>query len=124
MGQLGTKMRWLGTGDGYTVGGLAHWCPACQEMHHFAIEGYNSSGAKWTWDGNVESPSFTPSMNIRTNPPSDPHYQPDVSSSVCHYFLRSGRIMYLGDCTHSMKDQTVPLPELPEHMRDREAINV
>lgn len=118
MSQVGTKMRRVGSAEGYTAGGLAHWCPGCEEMHQFALDGKNSSGAQWTWDGNVEAPSFSPSMNIRTNAPDHPHYQPDACSSVCHYFVRAGRIEYLGDCTHAMKGQTVPLPVLPARLRD------
>ena len=34
--------------------------------------------------------SFSPSMNIRTNPPDHPHYQRDAASSVCHYVLQAG----------------------------------
>lgn len=122
MGQVGTKMRRIGSADGHTAGGLAHWCPACEEMHAFAIDGKNYNGAQWTWDGNVEYPTFTPSMNIRTDPrPTVPVGRPDAGwIDVCHYFLRAGVIEYLGDCTHAMKWQSVPLPELPEHLRDRE----
>lgn len=118
MGQLGSKLRRIGPSDGYTAGGLAHWCPACEQIHAFALDGKNSSGAQWTWDGNVEAPTFAPSMHIRTNSPDDPRYQPQACSSVCHYFLRAGIIEYLGDCTHAMKGQKVPLPQLPEYLRD------
>lgn len=106
MSRLGTKLRRLTTS-------LAHWCPACKRMHVFAVESPFRNGAQWKWDGNVELPTFTPSMNIRTNPPEDPHYQPQAMSSVCHYFLTKGVIQFLGDCTHAMKGQHVPLPELP-----------
>jgi hypothetical protein len=105
MGQVGTKLRRIGRLDGSVAGGLAHWCPACEEMHAFALDGKNASGAQWSWDGNVEAPTFTPSMHIKTGP-------------VCHYFLRAGTIQYLGDCTHAMKGQSVPLPDLPVHLRD------
>ena len=119
MGQVGSKMRRVDRSDGYTAGGLAHWCPACEGMHQFALDGKNSSGAQWTWDGNVEMPSFSPSMNIRVNMPDMRGYQPDAMNSVCHYFLKAGVIQYLGDCTHAMKGQNVPLPELPLQLTDR-----
>jgi hypothetical protein len=118
MGQVGSKMRRVGSADGYTAGGLGHWCPACQEMHVFALDGKNSSGAQWTWDGDVENPTFSPSMFIKTNAPDDPRYQPQAMSSACHYFLKGGVIQYLGDCTHGLKGQNVPLPVLPEYLRD------
>ena len=117
MGQVGSKMRRIGAPDGYTAGGLAHWCPACQEMHVFALDGKNASGAQWTWDDNIEAPTFSPSMNIRVNAPG-PRHQPDAASSTCHYFLRAGVIEFLGDCTHDMRGQKVALPPLPERLRD------
>lgn len=118
MAQIGSKMRRIGPADGYMAGGLGHWCPACEEMHAFALDGKNSRGAQWRWDGNVEFPTFTPSMNIITNPKNDKDHQPHLPTDVCHYFLRGGIIEYLGDCTHAMKGQKVPLPPLPEHLRD------
>lgn len=118
MGQAGRFLRRTGARDGHTAGGYSHWCPACEEMHQFATDGRNSSGAQWVFNGNPERPSFTPSMHIRINPPDHPHYQRDVASSVCHYFLRDGVIEYLSDCTHALRGQKVPLPELPPHLRD------
>lgn len=117
MGQLGTKLRRVGASEGFTTGGLAHYCPACESMHGFAIDGYNSSGAKWTWDGNVEAPTFTPSMHIKWGRQADPAC--DVDGGVCHYFVRAGMIEFLGDCTHAMKGMTVPIPELPLQYTDR-----
>lgn len=120
MGQLGAKLRRAGSADGYTAGGLVHYCPACNHMHQFAIDAYNSSGAKWTWDGNVEAPTFNPSMHIKVNTPDmGERYQPNAGSSCCHYFLRGGIIEFLPDCTHSLAGQKVPLPDLPLQYTDR-----
>lgn len=119
MGQVSAKLRSVGKDNGYGVGGYAHWCPGCEEMHAFAVDGYNSSGAKWSFDGDVDRPTFSPSMNIRVNAPDHPHYQPDAGSSVCHYFLKAGRLEFLGDSTHSLAGLTVDLPDLPEGLRDR-----
>lgn len=118
MGQVGTKMRRQGPADGYTVGGLAHWCPACESMHQFALDGKNSSGAQWTWDGQIENPTFTPSMLITINAASHPNHLVGEPTDVCHYFLRRGVIEYLADCTHGLKGQRVVLPPLPEHLKD------
>lgn len=49
-------------------------------------------------------------MNIRINTPDMAEHNACAGSSVCHYFLRNGQIQYLGDCTHAMRGQTVPLP--------------
>lgn len=118
MGQVGSKMRRVGASDGYKAGGLAHWCPACESMHAFALDGKNSNGAQWTWDGNVENPSFEPSMLITINAQSHPHHLVGEPTEVCHYFLRNGVIEYLGDCTHGLKGQRIVMPPLPDRLRD------
>jgi hypothetical protein len=114
MGQLSAKLRSV-------EGGFGHWCPACEEMHVFSVGAPNTSGAKWSFDGNVASPTFAPSMNIRTGPrPTVPVGRPDAGKiDVCHYFLKAGRDEYCGDCTHALRAQTVPLPDLPLHLTDR-----
>lgn len=114
MGQVGSKMRRVGSTDGYTAGGLSHWCPACGKMHAFALDGKNSSGAQWTWDGNVEFPTFRPSMLIRVY---GGERGTDVKE-ICHYILAAGIIDYCGDSTHALSGQSVPLPELPIHLKD------
>jgi hypothetical protein len=119
MGQVSRKLRNFGTA-GTKYRGFAHWCPGCEEMHVIATDGKNHSGAQWTFDGNLESPTFSPSINIRTGPrPTVPEGRPDASQiDVCHYFLKAGVIEYLGDCTHAMKGQRVPLPDLPASVAD------
>jgi hypothetical protein len=120
MGQVGKYLRRIGAGDGHTARGYAHWCPACQSMHAFAVDAPFSNGAKWTFDGNIERPSFSPSMNIRIGRYADPEFvDEDNLSSVCHYFLQGGVLKFCGDSTHALRGQSVPLPELPESLRDR-----
>lgn len=41
------------------------------------------------------------------------YYQPDIASTICHYFIKAGRIEFCGDCTHALKGQTVDLPDFP-----------
>lgn len=120
MSQQGRFLRRTGAAQGCTAGGYSHWCPACESMHHFATDGQQRNGARWSFDGNLEAPSFSPSMHIRTGRFADPSWK-DLDgqdlSSICHYFLRAGQIEYLGDCTHALKGQTVDLPELPLRYR-------
>lgn len=78
---------------------LLHWCPGCKSLHPINVEKPNSWNAQWLWDGNVEQPTFNPSINI---------------VGRCHYFIHGGQIKYQGDCTHSLAGQTVPLPPIPE----------
>lgn len=94
----------------HQVSTVTHWCPACKEPHDFAVELPFTNGAKWTFDGNHDKPTFSPSMLITIG--SDP-------PQVCHYFLREGIIEYLGDCTHELKGHKVPLPDIPAEIVGR-----
>lgn len=97
--------------------GFAHWCPGCEEMHHIAVTEPNHCGARWSFDGNVNAPTFSPSINIS----SPEHTFADgvkIPAERCHYFLKAGQLQFLGDCTHALAGKTVPLPELPPHTRD------
>ena len=108
MERLSSKLLRVGRSDGYSAdGALAHWCPACNELHPFAVDQPFANKARWSFDSNLNQPTFGPSMNIRTGPFPDGHLE------VCHYFLRRGQLQYLGDCTHELKGKTVPLPDLP-----------
>lgn len=91
----------------YYVPTIEHWCPACSEMHGYATEQPFRNGARWTFDGNFESPSFSPSMNISVGP------TPSGKVFRCHYFVTAGRIQYCGDCTHEMNGRTIDLPDIP-----------
>lgn len=92
----------------YAVPTHEHFCPACNHMHGFAVQTPFRNGARWSFNGDGERPTFSPSMNIAVGP------FPDGRTKRCHYFLTDGRIQYLGDCTHSMAGQTVECPEIPE----------
>lgn len=39
-------------------------------------------------------------------------YLDRLPPAVCHSFVRDGQIEFLGDCTHSLAGQTVPLPSV------------
>lgn len=106
MSQVSAKLRKI-------AGGYAHWCPGCEEMHQIAVETPQPNGARWTFDGNLDAPSFSPSVNISWGWPDQPQGQ-----GRCHYFIRSGEIQFCGDSTHALAGQTTPLPNLPAHLRD------
>jgi len=49
------------------VKGFMIFCPGCKCGHLFHIPPYkNSSGASWSFNGNLERPTFTPSMLVRS----------------------------------------------------------
>lgn len=97
------KLRRITQKDGYTAQGWVHWCPGCEHIHAFAVETPFGNGAHWSFDGNMDRPTFTPSMNI--------------GPSFCHYFLRDGRIQFLDDCRHNLRGQTLELPDIPAEDR-------
>lgn len=113
MGQVTSKLR---RGEGRYF----HWCPACEEMHQLP-DG-------WTFDGNLEAPTFSPSFKhsgmkkVTVNGEWTGEWVRDASGNpvpdVCHYILTAGQLQFCGDSTHALAGQTVPLPDLPEHVRD------
>lgn len=81
-------------------------CPACGNYHKFSPD-------RWAFNGDLERPTFSPSMLIKTGPmPGGTQWAGKIL--VCHSFVRDGRIEFLSDCTHSMAGQTVDLPAQDE----------
>lgn len=91
----------------YQASDSAGWefnCPGCGDPHRLTTQG---NGARWTFNANADSPTFTPSLitRYRCGDPEEP-------DRVCHLFIRDGKIEYLDDCTHGMAGQTVGMVEL------------
>jgi uncharacterized protein YlaI len=94
-------------------GCILFMCPACDHVHSLPIEGrYTGPHDKWTWNGNVDKPTFAPSVRAWYDRPA--HDGRPARTYVCHSFVREGRIEYLSDCTHRLAGQTVDLIPLPE----------
>ena len=104
---------------------LAFWCPGCEHpgdddqmqggLHMLAVSGH-APGPRWDFDGNLEAPTLSPSILTRTEHSRrrvDGELR-DVGLFVCHSFLVAGVFQFLGDCTHPLANQHVPMPELPE----------
>ena len=73
----------------------------------------------WSFDGNLEAPTLSPSILTRLTWSKAVEGMTDF---VCHSFLRGGVFEFLDDCTHQYKGQHVPLPDLPDwvlHDEDR-----
>ena len=84
-----------------------HWCPGCQEIHQLP---WPDRG--WTFDGNADRPTFTPSFKHQW------FRKPVATLETCHYVLTAGVLHFQSDCTHILAGQVVPLPELPPELRD------
>jgi hypothetical protein len=73
------------------------WCPACDDAVRI-----NST---WGWNGDLERPTFTPSILTR--------FTMQGQERVCHSFLTDGVWHFLGDCTHALAGQDAPMVDLP-----------
>lgn len=95
------------------------WCPAGMEPSP------HSGSHRWGFNGDLERPTFTPSILNRAGhhvggPNSDQCWcnvaeripgwknEPD-NCYLCHSFVTDGRIQFLGDCTHVLAGQAVDL---------------
>lgn len=105
---------------------LGFWCPGCEQLHVI-----NHGPGGWTWNASTERPTFTPSVLVRSG-----HYihgetpgncycdfaqrEPEAAKGCtwkcvrCHSYVTDGQIQFLGDSTHELAGQTVPLPDFPE----------
>ena len=58
----------------------------------------------WTWNGNTEAPTLTPSILTR--------WKGGDTEHRCHSFVTDGRVRFLSDCTHELAGQVVDLLEV------------
>jgi Family of unknown function (DUF6527) len=116
MSSLGKKLRSISGRDGQQQG-FVHWCPGCENAH--VIWTQNPGGPTWTWDGNTEAPTTTPSVRCFTTHDEEGELLPDNGQrTLCHYFLKAGNIEFCGDSPHKLGGQTVPLPDFPAERDD------
>lgn len=78
-------------------------CPGCKIDHGFTV-GEPKRGPedpRWEFNGSFELPTFTPSLLCNRSFP----------DSICHSFVIDGKIQFLGDCHHELRETTVELPD-------------
>lgn len=96
------------SGDDYSpIGILSAYCSACDFEHGFRVdlEGHgkwSEEQSPWTFDGNYDNPTFSPSMLANKN-------NIDKYHPICHSFLENGKWKYLKDSTHHLAEQTVDM---------------
>lgn len=93
--------------------GWNHWCPGCKQVHSIAVEKAFANGARWSFNGSEEAPTFEPSVKVHWTRPKS-HGELAGKEYVCHYFLRDGVIDFLSDSTHELAGKKVPLPDFPD----------
>ena len=77
---------------------LIFFCPGCKDEHSVPLN------KGWTFTGDMTHPTLSPSVHlfIKGND--------NIKSYVCHFFLVSGELQYLDDCTHKYAGKTLGLP--------------
>lgn len=91
-------------------------CPGCSRWHRIStrdanpyskyVNNYvNCSNPNWTFNGDLEKPTFSPSLRCSW------HEGEERKLCVCHSYIRDGKIEFLGDCTHFLAGKTVDLKE-------------
>lgn len=85
--------------------GYFHWCPACEQMHPLPD--------RWTFNGSLDRPSFTPSFKH--------NYifskNGKAVDKVCHYIITDGLIQFCPDSWH-LRSDIVAMPAIPAHLAD------
>lgn len=97
-------------------------CPGCGHRHTVVVGTPFRNGARWSFNGDMLRPTFTPSLHARSGhyadgtPPGECWLckRGSTACGVCHSFITDGRIQFLDDCTHALAGQIVDLPVLPE----------
>lgn len=108
-----------GTGDYKFI------CPGCGHEHIVNTKKPLHNGAIWGFNGNLDKPGFTPSVNIKTG-----HYvdgQPPADQCVCAededykgmcficpFVITDGIINFCGDCTHELSGKSVEMQDIKE----------
>jgi hypothetical protein len=98
-----------------------HWenyyfyCLGCKELHGFRTKAPPGDGATkiplWTFDGNVEQPSFTPSLRYLRHKGDYPGCRPH-----CRTIVTAGKIQFCSDCEHELAGKTLDMPRIEEHL--------
>jgi hypothetical protein len=91
---------------------VAFHCDGCESAHVIPITGPHA----WGWNGSMDAPTLTPSILVTypANPEALEEFKEWRTERRCHSFVTNGQIQFLGDCTHKLANQTVPIPDWGE----------
>lgn len=115
------KLRQINNDDG-SLYGYSFKCPGCGHYHDINTEKPRSNGAQWKFNGDINNPTFQPSVNTAYGHFVDGQPQPPdcflcnegmQSCGRCHFFIIDGKIHFCSDCTHHLNGvQNVELPDI------------
>lgn len=91
-------------------------CPGCGRSHILPVTGERG----WSFNRDLDRPTFSPSiLNKGSRFPTDEETarimageKIDIEKTICHSFVRDGKIEFLNDCTHALAGKTVDLCEV------------
>jgi hypothetical protein len=89
---------------GCVAGARDNGYPGYEGLHMLPVNSPNIGKPSWDFDGNFDLPTLSPSILTKGG----------YLKGVCHSFLKEGIFQFLSDCDHPLKDQFVPIPDLPE----------
>lgn len=98
------KIRQITHEDGRVQ--MLYNCPGCGYEHAFSPNVHK-------FNNDFNSPTVTPSL-LNSNP---------QQYRTCHSFITNGRIQFCEDSWHTLKGQTVDLPDYPEGTVQNTIIN-
>lgn len=103
--------------------GYAFPCPGCKSVHQINDQESVSIGPKWDFNGNMDAPTFSPSLKVThrhpkgydNDHPAPADFDGEYVEDVCHSFITDGKIQFLDDCYHELAGQTVPMQTWEEY---------
>lgn len=92
-----------------TTGMYSFFCPGCGKTHAvYTKQENNQEHPIWGFNGDVNKPTFTPSVAVLSTTKIAGAYR----ETRCHSFIREGRIEYLPDCDHELAGQIIEMNEV------------
>lgn len=58
----------------------------------------------WSWNGDIESPTIRPSVKTEGSN--------ENGKFICHSWINDGHVQFLDDCSHELRNQTIPLNDV------------
>lgn len=119
---MGVKLFTVNHGEKHdSIHDLIFYCPGCDNVHGVTIRDVDVSrlseedkaiyekndNPKWSFNGNFKAPTFEPSIHVHVT-----YVGTEERRTLCHSFVKDGKIQFLNDCVHSLKGQTVDLPDV------------
>lgn len=93
-------------------GTYTFYCPGCHAYHALNVDKpRGDNNAQWEFDGDMDAPTFSPDIDLRSGKYCQPTYPKD-DGVLCYSRISRGYIQYSSRCTHYLAGKTVALPEL------------